>query len=464
MKKLISMIAVCLILLTSFTLSCVNAADDFEIENGVLLSYNGSAADVSLPSSVTAVGASAFAGNNTIVSVTIPSSVDSIGERAFYGCSSLKTVKGGSGVTEVGALAFNGTPYFSNSTDEFLMLGKTLLWYNGDLMYITLPSNCVSIAPYAFLRCATAKMIRSSSDIVSVGEGAFYECSQLTSVDLPDSVTYIGAYAFDGTPFISSMGDFPIIGDGILVRYMGTGTSVEIPDEVRRIASRAFRSSKLKSVVIPSSVFSIDSYAFADCAGLQSVGFSEGLVMIGDGAFRGCKSLKKLVTPGTLSYIGQYAFNVTALKNARILGSHLIISDNAFKNCYDMDFVLLSDGVGELRENAFAGCSGLSGISISSDTAQISASAFSGCDNVTVTCAQGSSADKALSSHEKNHVLGDADCDGELNILDATAIQCYTAELLKYNGAQAAASDYDFNGVIDVMDAAEVQLSLAELK
>lgn len=463
MKKLISMIVVCLILLTSFASFYVSAADDFVIENGVLVSYKGSGTDVSLPSTVTAVGASAFADNNSIVSVNIPSSVDTIGDRAFYGCSSLKTVKGGSGVTDVGAYAFNGTPYFSNSTEEFLMLGKTLLWYNGDQMYITLPSNCFSIAPYAFLRCTTAKMIRSSSDIVSVGEGAFYECSRLTSVDLPDSVSYIGAYAFDGTPFISSQGDFPIIGDGVLARYMGSGTSVEIPDGVRRIASRAFRSSKLKSVVIPSSVYSVDSYAFADCAGLQSVQFSDGLVMIGDGAFRGCGSLKELVTPQTLSYIGQYAFNVTALKNARLLGSSLIISDNAFRNCSDMDFVLLSDGVGELRDNAFYGCSGLAGISISSDTAQISASAFDGCDDLTVTCAAGSSADKSLSSQEKNHILGDADCDGQLNILDATAIQCYTAELLDYNGAQAAASDYDFNGVIDIMDAAEIQLTLAYL-
>ena len=464
MKRILSLILICLILSASLAVFSAYAADNgFDIRDGVLVDYSGSSAEVTLPSSVRAVGARAFEGNKDIVSVTIPSSVDSIGDKAFYGCAKLKTVKGGANVSEAGVFAFCGTPFFEESTDEFLMLGKTLLWYNGDSIYITLPSSCLSIAPYAFYRYSDLKMIRSSSDIVSVGAGAFYDCGGLVSVDLPSSVTYIGAYAFDGTPFISSMGEYPVLGDGILLRYMGSDTQVEVPEGVRRIAPYAFRSSKLASVSLPPSVYSVDPYAFADCVGLKSIGFSDGLVMIGDCAFRGCKKLSSLTTPSSLGYIGQYAFSGDGLADVRLLGDDLTVSDNAFKDCKSMRYALLSSGVGALYDDAFAGCSSLEGISIPSSAAQVSSAALSGCDKAVVTCAEGSAANAALSSNKQNLIIGDADSDGELSVLDATAIQCYSAAVITYNGAQAAASDFDFNGTIDVIDAADVQLSIAEI-
>lgn len=125
MKRFIAILAICLLLLSSFSLFPA-AADNggFVIKDGVLLSYNGSASDVTVPSTVYAVGDFAFAKNAHVVSVTIPDSVESIGSRAFYGCSSLKNVRGGTNVTSVGVYAFNGTQYFERSTDEFLILGK----------------------------------------------------------------------------------------------------------------------------------------------------------------------------------------------------------------------------------------------------------------------------------------------------------------------------------------------------
>ena len=462
MKKIISLILLCFILLTSFSLLPALSADNgFDIENGVLTAYTGSASEVTVPSSVSVIGDRAFEDNADIVTVNLPSSVCSIGDRAFSGCTSLRQVKGGANVSEAGVYAFCDTPYFEDSTEEFLMLGKTLLWYNGDDPYITLPSDCLSIAPYAFLRCGTAKMIRSSSDIVSVGAGAFYECKKLTSVDLPASVTYIGAYAFEGTPFIGSLGEFPTLGDGILVAYNGSSAAVDVPDDVRRIGARAFRSSKLSSVSLPPSVYSVDPYAFADCTGLKSVDMSDGLVMIGDGAFSGCKSLEGLSTPSTLSYIGQFAFNSAAIEEARLLGNGLIISDNAFKSCTRLSCALLAKGVKAINDNAFSGCTGLEGISIPADASSVSSTALNGCKDAVVTCAQGSAADAALSSHEINHIIGDADLSGELNIIDVTAIQCNIAGLMVFDGAQTTASDYDFNGVIDILDASDVQLDLA---
>ena len=120
MKRIISLILICFMLSASFAVFSATAADNgFDIRDGVLVSYSGNSADVTLPSSVKAVGARAFEGNKDITSLSIPSSVDSIGDKAFYGCSKLKTVKGGANITDSGVFAFNGTPYLKSQRTSF---------------------------------------------------------------------------------------------------------------------------------------------------------------------------------------------------------------------------------------------------------------------------------------------------------------------------------------------------------
>ena len=300
--------------------------------------------------------------------------------------------------------------------------------------------------------------------MTGIGTGAFYGCSKLESVNLPSTLSAVGAYAFDGTPYLRNFGDFAVAGDGVLLRYQGSDTELELPGTIKRIASHAFVSSKLRSVTIPESVYAIDAYAFADCTGLETVQYSEGLVTIGDGAFRGCKSLSWFKSPESLSYIGQLAFNGdSAIESAALRGDHLTVSHNAFKGCDSMQYVLMSEGVAQLYDNAFDGCTALEGISISPKTTDISASALSGCTNAVVCCEQDSEAETALSGHMINTVMGDADGSGVLDVVDATTIQCYIAYLLELNGTQIALSDVNFDGVINIIDAYICQLKTVEL-
>ena len=465
MKKLCCFIMVCLMSLSPFfVLPTAAAHEDFDVQSGVLIKYNGSDTDVTLPGHITAVGNSAFEGNTNVRSVKLNDSVCAIGDRAFYGCSSLSSVTAGDSITEVGDMAFYGTPYLDNSTVKYLILGSVLLWYNGTSDSVTIPMRCTAVASYAFARCEYLKSFTAYEGLISIGTGAFYGCSKLESVNLPATLSAVGAYAFDGTPYLRSAGDFAVAGDGVLLRYQGSAADAEVPDTVRRIASHAFISSKTKTVTVPDSVYGIDAYAFADCTGLESIALPEGLITIGDGAFRGCKNLKELKTPASLSYIGQFAFHGDeSITGASLCGDDLTVSDNAFKGCTAMRYVLLSDGVLALYNNAFDGCTALEGISVSPKTTDISAVSLSGCTKAVVCCEDNSAAKSALSSHTLNTVMGDVDSGGELDVLDATIIQCYIAHLTELNGTQTASADVDFNGEINIMDAFTCQLKIVHL-
>lgn len=456
---------VCIMLFSSFSVLPTFAAhEDFDVQSGVLIKYNGGDANVTIPAHITAIGNAAFAENTKVQSVKLNDSVSVIGDRAFYGCTSLQSVTQGDSVTEVGDLAFYGTPYLDNSGDKYVMLGSVLLWYNGTSEGVTIPTRCTSVASYAFARCEYLKSFTAYEGLVSVGTGAFYGCSKLDSVNLPSTLSAVGAYAFDGTPYLSQSGDYVTAGDGVLLRYQGSDTEIEIPDTIKRIASHAFISAKIQSVTIPESVYAIDAYAFADCTGLKTIRYSEGLVTIGDGAFRGCKNLAQIKTPGSLSYIGQFAFNGdSTIDSAVLCGDHLTVSHNAFKGCTSMRYALMTDGVAQLYDNAFDGCTSLEGISISPETSDISASALSGCTNAVVCCDKNSTADSVLSDHTVNTVMGDADSSGVLDIVDATTIQCYIAYLEKLDGTRTASSDVNYDGVINIMDAYICQLKIVHL-
>ena len=463
MRKHVSLMLTVLLIVSALTVLTVSAASDFVVEDGVLIRYTGSSANVTVPDGVYAIGDGAFEGNAAVKTVTLPSSAYSVGNRAFYNCSSLTAVTGSS-VTSVGVFAFNGTPYFDRSTAEFFTLGSCLLWYNGSATRVTLPQGIVSIAPFAFLRDEGLKSFSAGSGLLSVGEGAFYECKALSSVSLPSTVTYIGAAAFDGTAFLSGASGFVIMGDGILIRYAGSDSAVAVPSDVHRIASGAFSgSTRLSSLNIPSSVYSIDSGACENCTKLSSLTLNRGLVYIGERAFRGCSALTEAATPATLSYIGESAFEGCGLLRVRLNGTKLMIGANAFKDCTKLRCALLSSGVYALNEGAFTGCSALEGASVSPDTMVIDKSAFDRGGAFTVYCTEKSYVASPLFGYTVSFTKGDSDGDGKLTILDATRIQRYLAGLASFGTRELCVSDVDFDAGITILDVTRIQRVLAGL-
>ena len=243
-----------------------------------------------------------------------------------------------------------------------VVLAEGSIEYNGiNYTVLTVPSGGengtvkVGPNPYASDNITIPATITNGENtytVTSIGDFAFYYCTGLTSVDIPDSVTSIGNFAFYDCTGLSSV-DIPdgVTSIGNSAFYFCTGlTSVTIPGSVTSIGDGAFYScSSLTSVTIPDSVTSIGSNAFWGCAGLTSVTIPDSVTSIGGFAFGGCSSLTEVTIPDSVTSIGNYAFeDCSDLTKITFEGT---VPENwgysPFFNCDAVKTVYLSDDLTE---------------------------------------------------------------------------------------------------------------------
>ncbi len=332
--------------------------------------------NVEIPNSVTIIGKHAFAGCVRLMSLTIPNSVASIGDAAIWACPDLASI-----VVEAG----NSTYDSRNNCNAIIeTASNTLLW-----------------------GCQNTSIPNS---VNRIGEGAFYHCTGLRWIDLPDSVTSIEEWAFGNCEF----------------------TSIWIPNSVTRIGDSAFEHSALTSVIIPNSVINIGDGAFFGCSSLTNITIRDGVKSIGEAAFAYCVSLRYIEIPNSVESIGERAFedckgltgitihdgvkeigneafrNCTSLTHIKIPSSIIQMGENVFIGCTDLNFVdeygvefsnnrkvlikcpevlcgeyVIPNGVTSIGESAFSGCSNLTRVMIPNNVTYIGINAFFGCKSLT---------------------------------------------------------------------------------
>ena len=176
--------------------------------------------------------------------------------------------------------------------------------------------------------------------VTGIGEYAFFRCTALTGITIPESVTGIGDYAFCGCSNLNDM----IIPDGVTIinesAFEGctSMTNITIPGSVTGIGYAAFSDCKsLTDIAIPDSVTDIGPYAFSGCTNLSAITISESVTNIGSGAFRECSSLTGITIPGSITGIGYFTFSgCKSLTNITIPGSVTGIGYSAFYGCQSL--------------------------------------------------------------------------------------------------------------------------------
>ena len=191
-------------------------------------------------------------------------------------------------IREMAGSNYNG--YSTEGKLSTLDLSEAKIVKGGDSYYSG--DNCYTsndeIGEYAFHDCSGLTSLTLPSSITSIGESAFRNCHGLTSLTLPAGITRIGSYAFEGCSGL---------------------TSLTLPAGITSISDYAFEGcSGLTSLNLPAGITSIGDYAFYGCDGLTSLTLPAGITSIGDNAFDGSQGLTSINLPSSITSIGRSAF------------------------------------------------------------------------------------------------------------------------------------------------------------
>ena len=262
-----------------------------------------------------------------------------------------------------GAVTIPESVTYSGNTYSVTSIGYGAFFGCSSLTSVEIPNSVTSIGYVAFRSCSLTSVVIPNS-VTSIESSAFCECSSLTSVVIPNSVTSIGDYAFS---------------------YCSSLTSVVIPNSVTSIGDDAFSSCyNLTSVEIPNSVTSIGNSAFEYCESLTSVEIPNSVTSIGSYAFNGCSSLTSVEIPNSVTSIGGYAFSDCSRLTSVVIGNNVTsILDWAFGHCSSLTSVVIGNSVTSIGVNAFWDCSSLTSVEIPNSVTSIGVGAFRYCSSLT---------------------------------------------------------------------------------
>ena len=429
---------------------------------------------VVLPESILTLESSVFMDCHALVTIDIPQSVSGIGDSAFLRCEKLSTIVIPAGVTYIDDYAFGSctglesifveannpprgsstmfyetnncpiyvpassvdayqsTPYWSGyasriqaisnpnnkiyytSTDGNIVTPQSTDCFGANLVsneyvngqgIMTFDGEVTSLGYLAFYGCSTLTFIQIPNSVTSVGQAAFYNCSKLSSIQIPQSVASIENSSFWGCYGLTT------------INVDSSNSVYDSRNNCNAIIEKQSNTLILgcQNTIIPSTVKKINTYAFADCRTLDSISIPNSIECIGIQAFYGCLGLSSIQIPKSVTTIEERAFencsftsmsvdlgnpiydsrnNCNAIietrsnsllygcKNTVIPNTVTTIGDFAFFRA-DFTSIQIPNSITRIGVDAFYYCTKLKTITIPSSVNSIDFAAFYGCSGLT---------------------------------------------------------------------------------
>lgn len=246
--------------------------------------------------------------------------------------------------------------------------------------------SVTSIAETTFLEnCSKLTNIVIPNSVTSVGTSPFWRCCNLTSLTVPGNLlvneslfvsTKLNNVIITGDVSSNVEETFDVLDAGSVAVTFDEGTS--------KICDKAFYNCKaLKAINISGSVKCIGMNAFERCSNLESITIEEGLTSIGDAAFYSCISLPDITLPKSMTSLGKSAFyNCYNLKTVGSLGSINKIKEQTFMYCSKLTVITIPDSATSIGDGAFEACDALTKVNIEGKLTSIGEDAFHNCENL----------------------------------------------------------------------------------
>ena len=328
-------------------------------------------------SSITEIGGSAFSSTG-LTKVVLPASITTVGASAFSGCASLASVEFLTAAAEEGA-----EPKSNLQSVGTLAFAKTAL----TLIEFPESNSNITLGDYLFSACNTLTDVHLSTSIVDIGS-AFTQCMSINTISVAAGNKNYKGHETD--PLLLNVEGTTIVLAYGPVTEEGSSGEYTLPEGLQVIGESAFAGQNgIRKLIIPASVTVIEASAFEFCRSLETVEFAEGslLTEIGKNAFSDCYSLKSINLPEGLAAMGMYAFqNNISLKEIVLPSTLSNIGNYAFKNCVALEKVnvpVLVSATGYTASSLFQGCTSLKDVTFSEDTYWIPSTIFDGCTALT---------------------------------------------------------------------------------
>ena len=311
-----------------------------------------------------AIGYKALATNSAITDVVIPDSIKAVFSKAFCDCVNLKSIGLPDNLENIAPGAFKGCVAL-----EKISIGanKRYTIVNGMLIdkiekaliravnirgqkTIRIPDQITSIYAYAFDQ-SPAETIVLPSNLVSLSERAFWQCSALSRIEInPKCRSY----------YTTSDGVLHDFTRTVLVKYP-SGSQVKnyyLEDDVKKIGAAAFLgATNLESITFTNALEEIGYRAFDGCKKLTSLVIPSSVKVIGERALQNCTGLTHVMLPRGITEIGDYAFNgCESVQQINVPQSVVRIGHGAFCGCKTLKKVIIQDKVSFIGDGVFTDC------------------------------------------------------------------------------------------------------------
>ncbi len=413
---------------------------------------------INIPDKVESIGSYVFSGDSKVETLYIGSSIKTIPSYAFNGCTGLKTLVVPDTVTKINDFAFYGCKNITNVTLPFLGESRTAVGHRshfgyifgyttrgsashisgvagyevGDvydassagISYITsiISTNAYYSQYYVFNVPSALKTVKIT-DANSINDASFCFCIHITDIVLNDDISSVGTYAFRDVPWYENLSnEFNIVGNGVLIKYTGTKSTIVFPDAVKYIGNAVFKdNSRISDIIITDQITGIGAYAFSGCTNLTNITIPKTVTSIGREAIpSSCvisvyrpsagydyRSTNRIVLNNSYT-TGQDTFYYVVNDDAvEIIGTETTsteitvpeeiegkvvrkIGDYGFANCTTLNSITIPSNIQSIGKNAFENCIGLVNATIPTTVSSIGDYAFLDCTNLrNVTISEG---------------------------------------------------------------------------